>query len=52
VDGQGAFEYALGYEAGGEEKNQKNTVISAMFGHGRKIDAARLLVYRASWSLR
>jgi butyryl-CoA dehydrogenase len=53
---RGAFEYALGYcksrVVGGKELI-KHSLISAMFADmATKIDAARLLVYRASWSLK
>lgn len=53
---RGAFEYALGYCKGrvvGEKPLIKHSLISAMFADmATKIDAARLLVYRASWSLK
>jgi len=53
---RGAFEYALGYCKGrvvGGKSLIKHSLISAMFADmATKIDAARLLVYRASWSLK
>ncbi|OPX34525.1 MAG: hypothetical protein B1H11_10795, partial [Desulfobacteraceae bacterium 4484_190.1] len=53
---RGAFEYALGYCKGrvvGGKPLIKHSLISAMFADmATKIDAARLLVYRASWSLK
>jgi len=53
---RGAFEYALQYCKGrvvGGKPLIKHSLISAMFADmATKIDAARLLVYRASWSLR
>jgi len=53
---RGAFEYALQYCKGrvvGGKPLIKHSLISAMFADmAAKIDAARLLVYRASWSLR
>jgi butyryl-CoA dehydrogenase len=53
---RGAFEYALQYckdrNVGGKSLI-KHSLISAMFADmATKIDAARLLVHRASWSLR
>jgi len=53
---RGAFEYAVGYcksrVVGGKELI-KHSLISAMLADmATKIDAARLLVYRASWSLK
>jgi alkylation response protein AidB-like acyl-CoA dehydrogenase len=53
---RGAFEYALEYckerVVGGKPLIQ-HSLISAMFADmATKIDAARLLVYRASWSLK
>jgi len=53
---RGAFEYALNYckqRVIGGKPLIKHSLISAMFADlATKIDAARLLVYRASWSLR
>jgi len=53
---RGAFEYALNYckeRVVGGKSLVKHSLISAMFADmATKIDAARLLVYRASWSLR
>jgi len=53
---RGAFEYALQYckdRVVGGKPLIKHSLISAMFADmATKIDAARLLVYRASWSLR
>jgi len=53
---RGAFEYALQYckdRVVGGKPLIKHSLISAMFAAmATKIDAARLLVYRASWSLR
>ena len=53
---RGAFEYALQYCKGrvvGGKPLIKHSLISAMFADmATKIDAARLLVYRASWSLK
>jgi len=53
---RGAFEYALQYckdRVIGGKPLIKHSLISAMFADmATKIDAARLLVYRASWSLR
>jgi butyryl-CoA dehydrogenase len=53
---RGAFEYALQYckdRVVGGKSLIKHSLISAMFADmATKIDAARLLVYRASWSLR
>ena len=53
---RGAFEYALQYCKGrvvGGKSLIKHSLISAMFADmATKIDAARLLVYRASWSLK
>jgi len=53
---RGAFEYALQYckdRIVGGKSLIKHSLISAMFADmTTKIDAARLLVYRASWSLR
>lgn len=53
---RGAFEYALGYckeRIIGGKPLIKHSLISAKFADmATKIDAARLLVYRASWSLR
>jgi len=53
---RGAFEYALNYckdRVVGGKSLIKHSLISAMFADmATKIDAARLLVYRASWSLR
>lgn len=53
---RGAFEYALKYckdRVVGGKPLIKHSLISAMFADmATKIDAARLLVYRASWSLR
>jgi butyryl-CoA dehydrogenase len=53
---RGAFEYALRYckdRTVGGKALIKHSLISAMFADmATKIDAARLLVYRASWSLR
>lgn len=53
---RGAFEYALKYSKDrvvGGKPLIKHSLISAMFADmATKIDAARLLVYRASWSLR
>ncbi len=53
---RGAFEYALAYcrtRVVGGKPLIKHSLISAMFADmATKIDAARLLVYRASWSLR
>jgi butyryl-CoA dehydrogenase len=53
---RGAFEYALNYCKGriiGGKPLIKHSLISSMFaGMATKIDAARLLVYRASWALR
>jgi butyryl-CoA dehydrogenase len=53
---RGAFEYALHYckeRVVGGKSLIKHSLISAMFADmATKIDAARLLVYRASWSLR
>ena len=53
---RGAFEYALQYckdRIVGGKSLIKHSLISAMFADmATKIDAARLLVYRASWSLR
>jgi len=53
---RGAFEYALEYckkRIVGGKALVKHSLISAMFADmATKIDAARLLVYRASWSLR
>jgi hypothetical protein len=54
--GRGAFEYAISYckeRVVGGKPLIKHSLISAMFADmATKIDAARLLVYRASWSLR
>lgn len=53
---RGAFEYALQYckdRVIGGKPLIKHSLISAMFADmATKIDAARLLVFRASWSLR
>jgi len=53
---RGAFEYALKYckdRVVGGKSLIKHSLISAMFADmASKIDAARLLVFRASWSLR
>jgi butyryl-CoA dehydrogenase len=53
---RGAFEYALKYckdRVVGGKPLIKHSLISAMFADmATKIDAARLLVYRASWSLK
>ena len=53
---RGAFEYALEYckkRVVGGKALVKHSLISAMFADmATKIDAARLLVYRASWSLK
>jgi butyryl-CoA dehydrogenase len=53
---RGAFEYALQYckeRVVGGKPLIRHSLISAMFADmATKIDAARLLVYRASWSLR
>jgi butyryl-CoA dehydrogenase len=53
---RGAFDYALQYckdRVVGGKFLIKHSLISAMFADmATKIDAARLLVYRASWSLR
>lgn len=53
---RGAFEYALKYckdRVVGGKPLIKHSLISVMFADmATKIDAARLLVYRASWSLR
>ena len=53
---RGAFEYALKYSKDrvvGGKPLIKHSLVSAMFADmATKIDAARLLVYRASWSLR
>lgn len=53
---RGAFEYALQYcknRVVGGKPLIKHSLISAMFADmATKIDSARLLVYRASWSLR
>jgi alkylation response protein AidB-like acyl-CoA dehydrogenase len=53
---RGAFEYALNYckeRVVGGKSLVKHSLISAMFADmATRIDAARLLVYRASWSLR
>lgn len=53
---RGAFEYALKYckdRVVGGKPLIKHSLISAMFADmATKIDAARLLVFRASWSLR
>ena len=53
---RGAFEYALQYckdRVVGGKPLIEHSLISAMFADmATKIDAARLLVYRASWSLR
>ena len=53
---RGAFEYALNYckdRVVGGKSLVKHSLISVMFADmATKIDAARLLVYRASWSLR
>jgi butyryl-CoA dehydrogenase len=53
---RGAFEYALQYckdRVVGGKPLIKHSLISAMFADmATKIDAARLLVFRASWSLR
>ncbi len=53
---RGAFEYALQYCKGrvvGGKPLIKHSLISGMFADmATKIDAARLLVYRASWSLK
>jgi alkylation response protein AidB-like acyl-CoA dehydrogenase len=53
---RGAFEYALQYckdRVVGGKPLIKHSLISAMFADmATKIDAARLLVYRASWSLK
>jgi len=53
---RGAFEYALQYckdRVVGGKSLIKHSLISSMFADmATKIDAARLLVYRASWSLK
>ncbi|MBS3918354.1 MAG: acyl-CoA dehydrogenase family protein [Deltaproteobacteria bacterium] len=53
---RGAFEYALQYcknRVVGGKVLVKHSLISAMFADmATKIDAARLLVYRASWALK
>jgi alkylation response protein AidB-like acyl-CoA dehydrogenase len=53
---RGAFEYALEYcktRVVGGKPLIKHSLIAAMFADmATKIDAARLLVYRASWALR
>lgn len=53
---RGAFEYALGYckqRVVGAKPLIKHSLISAKFADmAMKIDAARLLVYRASWCLK
>ena len=53
---RGAFEYALQYckdRVVGGKRLIKHSLISAMFADmATKIDAARLLVFRASWSLK
>ena len=53
---RGAFEYALEYckqRVIGGKPLIKHSLISSMFAHmATKIDAARLLVYRASWALK
>jgi len=53
---RGAFEYALEYckqRVIGGKPLINHSLISSMFAHmATKIDAARLLVYRASWALK
>ena len=53
---RGAFEYALEYckqRVIGGKPLIKHSLISSMFAHmATKIDASRLLVYRASWALK